>query len=165
MEQLIKQLGLFGYIRQYPVNPITMVGGVLLIGIVVLIINAAVRKRSADKFAGKTPGAAIMVLHVRELGNQDYAENIRIQTLNGSPAHWFFLKPGIVALYLTPGENRLQLYADWARQHGKTIKMFQSNQTTISVTAHADGHYALEYCISEDKFIFSPYQNERIFGQ
>lgn len=165
MWQLVEELGLLGYIKQYPVNPITIVGGVVVIGVIVLFINASVRRRKATYFVAEHPGAAIVALHRDREEDWDYAENISIQKLNGETAHWFFLKPGIAALYVPAGENNLELYAHWARQAGGVIKMFKTEVATIKVIAERKGCYSLEYFIPEDRFIFSEYKNEFLFGR
>lgn len=165
MWQLVEELGLLGYIRQYPVNPITIIGGVIVIGVIALFINAAVRRRKAEYFVAEHPGAAIVVLHRDRGGDWDYATNISVQKLNGENAHWFFLKPAVAALYLPAGENTLELYAHWAQQGGGVVKMFKTDVTAIKVTAERKGRYSLEYCISEGRFIFSEYKNEFLFGR
>lgn len=165
MWQMVEELGLLGYIKQYPVNPITIIGCVVVIGVIVLFINASVRRRKAEYFVAENPGAAIVVLHRDRDGDWDYAANISIQKLNGETAHWFFLKPGIAALYLPVGENTLELYAHWARQAGGVIKMFKTDVTAINVTVERKGRYSLEYFIPEDSFIFSEYKNEFLFGR
>jgi hypothetical protein len=154
---MIEEMGFFGYIQKYPVNPITIVGGLVIIGIFALSIHANVKKRTANQFLAKNPGSAVMTFHKKKIGNNDYADNIRIVKLNGEDPYWFFVKTAIPAIYLKQGENQIELYADWARGSGVSIKMFQSEVVLITVVAEAEGHYSLEYCIPANTYIFEPF--------
>lgn len=154
MNYWIRQLGFWGYMKQFPVNPITLVGSAVFIGIVVLFLNAALRKRGAGKFLMEHPGAAIMTFQKLTVGNPDYADNIRLEKLNNETPRWFFIKPAIPAIYLPVGESKLVLHADWARQGGGAIKKFKSKSVEITVCVESEGHYSLEYHIADDKFIF-----------
>jgi hypothetical protein len=156
MGQMIQELGLFGYIQKFPVNPITMVCGLIIIGIIVLVVNSVGKKRRANKYLLENPGSAIMIFHKKKIGNNDYADNIRIVKLNGENAQWFFVRPMIPALYLKPGENKIELFAEWARGGG-SIKMFKSNIISMIVSAKTEGSYSLEYYIPESKYIFEPF--------
>jgi hypothetical protein len=157
MGQMIQELGLFGYIQKFPVNPITMVCGAIVIGIIVLVINATGKKGKANKYLLENPGSAIMMFHKKNIGNNDYADNIRIVKLNDKIPQWFFIKPMVPAIYLKPGENKIELYADWARGGGVSIKMFKSEIVLITVSAKVEGSYSLEYYIPEKKFAFEPF--------
>jgi hypothetical protein len=165
MGLLIEELGFWGYMHQFPINPITIVAGAIIIGIIVLFINATIKKNRAHQFLAKNADAAIMTFHKKKTGNNDYADNLRILKINGEPAHWFFLKPAIPAVYLKPGENRIELYAEWARGGGVSIKMFKTDVVRMSVTVKKEGHYSLEYHIPEKKYIFEPFENEKLFGK
>jgi hypothetical protein len=154
----IDKLGFWGYMRQFPVNPITIVGCAVIAGVIVLFISASAKKRKASQFLLKNPGAAVMTFHKKQTGNPSYADNIRITKLNGETAPWFFIRPMIPALYLKPGENHIELHSDWARGGGVAIKMFKSDPVVLTVTAEQKGHYSLEYAIAENKYIFEPFR-------
>ena|GEM_PF-2736768 len=160
----LKELGFLGYMQKYPVNPISMIGSVVVLGILVLIINSRVRRNRAQTFADKNLGAATVTLHKKQTANYDYADNIQVLKINGEKAKWFFIKPAIPAIYFKSGKNTVDLQADWARNENGAIKMYKSDIVTIDLHASADGHYSLEYYIPEDKFIFGKYENDRIFG-
>lgn len=162
MKYWIDQLGFWGYMRQFPINPITIITFAVLIGLVVLFINAAVRRRKANAFLSQNLGAAVMTFHKKQVGNADYADNIRIVTLNGQQAPWFFLQPAVPALYLQAGENTLEVYAEWARG-GTSIRMYSSHMVALQVNAQLEGHYSLEYYIPENRYIFAPYDNPKLF--
>jgi hypothetical protein len=98
-----------------------------------------------------------MMFHKKKIGNNDYADNIRLVKLNGENPQWFFIKPMVPAIYLKPGENKIELYADWARGGGASIKMSKSEIVLITVSAKAEGSYSLEYYIPEKKFVFEPF--------
>lgn len=163
MNYWIEKLGFWGYMQRFPINPITIVAFVVLIGIGVMVLNASIKRRKANEYAARNIGAAVMTFHKREVGNRDYADNIRIMTINGEPAHWFFLKPAVPALYLKPGVNRLGLYSEWARG-SKSVSMHKSHYVTIEVEAQTEGHYSLEYFIPENRYIFEAYDNPKLFG-
>jgi hypothetical protein len=165
MGSLIEELGFLGYIQRFPVNPITLVAGAIIIGIIVLFVNAAIKKNEANQFLLENIEAAIMTFHKKKIGNNDYADNIRIIKINDEPAHWFFLKPAIPAVYLESGENRIEVYAEWARGGGSSIKMFKTDVVEMIVTVKMEGHYSLEYYIPENKYIFEPFENEKLFGK
>ena len=164
MGQMIEQLGFWKYMATYPLNPISMVGVVVLIGILVLFINrlvaklpfcglkmwglahfagryiqfryksnAKARKRGVMQALEEHPDAALVTFHKKRVGDMDYADNLRIVSVNGERARWFFWRPMCPAMYVEPGENRVELYAEWARRK-----------------------YALEYCISEARFMCAP---------
>ena len=164
MEEFIKELGFWGYMQQYPINPITIVTIVIIIGIIVLFINGTIKRRKATQFLAQNAGAAIMTFHKKQIGSNDYADNIRIVRINNEPTSWFFLKPAIPAVYLKPGENHIELYAEWARG-GMVIRMSKTDVKTIIVTAETEGRYSLEYYIPEDNYRFETYENERLFGK
>jgi hypothetical protein len=165
MESLIEEFGFLGYIQRFPVNPITLVAGAIIIGIIVLFINAAIKKNKANQFLVENIGAVIMTFHKKKIGNNNYADNIRIIKINNESAHWFFLRPAIPAVYLKPGENRIEVYAEWARGGGSSIKMFKTDVVEMVVTVKTERHYSLEYYIPENKYIFEPFENERLFGK
>ena len=153
MSYWIERLGFWGYMRQFPLNPITIVGGVIVIGILVLFINAYIRKSRAENAVGDNRKTAVMTFHKIKVGNNDYGDNIRIMECNGEKARWFFLRPAVPAIYLNPGSNVLELYTEWARgsQH---IKGHKSEVTQIVVKADGSGQYSLEYNIPENCYIF-----------
>jgi hypothetical protein len=165
MSYWIEELGFWGYMQRFPVNPITIVVGAIIIGIIVLFINASVKKRKANQFLTENIGSAIMTFHKKQIGNNDYANNIRIIKINNEPVHWFFLKPAIPAVYLKPGENCIELYADWARGGGSAVKMFKTDVTKTAVTVRPEGRYSLEYYIPENKYIFEPFENDGLLGK
>ena len=156
--ELIKELGLWGYLQAHPINPITIIVGMIVIGIIVLFVNSSVKKRKAKQFLLENPGAALMTLHKKRNRNTDYADNIRIITLNGKKSHWFFVRPTIPAIYLKPGENEIILYSEWARG-GTHIKMYKSGVISMKVSVITDGHYSLEYYIPENKYIFEQFSS------
>lgn len=160
----IDQLGFWGYMKKFPINPITIIGIVIIIGILVLIINASVRKSKADQYLTKYMGAAVMTFYKKNVGNTDYADTIRIAKLNDETAQWFFLKPGIPAIYLKPGENKLEVHSEWARG-GRVIKMYKTEIVTLQVYAEQEGCYSLEYYIPDSRYIFEPYNNPKLFGK
>ena len=153
----IQQLGLWSYIQKYPVNPVTIVVVVFLIGVLLIFMIAAGRRRRAGQYMMRTPGAALLTFHKKNFGNTDYADNIRIVKLNGETAHWFFVRPMIPAIYLKPGENKLELHADWARSGFPAVKMHKSESVLLTVTAKADAQYSLEYYIPESRYIVEPF--------
>jgi hypothetical protein len=155
--RMIGELGFFGYIQTYPVNPITLLGGLAVIGIAVLVMNAKAKRSGANRFLAENPGAALVTLHKKKIGNNDYADNIRVVTLNGQKPRWFFIKPAVPALYIKPGENRIELYADWAKGGGAAVKMYKSEPVLMTLAAETGGRYSLEYYIPEHTYIFEPF--------
>jgi Urocanate hydratase len=153
MKQLISQYGFLGYMQKFPFNPVTIFAVVVLIGAAILFMNVYVRRRAAEKFAVQNPGAALLTLHKRKIGNSDFGDNIRTSALNDEPVHWFFVKPAIPAIYLRPGENRLDVYAEWTRKIGGEIKKYKSKVQTVNIHASIEGSYSLEYYIPENRFI------------
>jgi hypothetical protein len=99
-----------------------------------------------------------MIFSKLKVGDNDYADNIRIATLNGEPATWFFARPAMPALYLKPGENKLRLHAEWARGAGPAIKTYHSDEVTLTVKADPDGQYVLKYYIPEARYDFRPFR-------
>jgi hypothetical protein len=155
--QFIQELGLSGYLEKYPVNPISIVGLMVIIGILVLSINACAKMGKPSKYQVINPNAAIMTFHKKEIGNNDYADNIRIVKLNGKIPRWFFIKPSIPAIFLKLGKNDIELYAEWAIR-GSGRKMFKSDVISMSITAEEKGRYSLEYHIPEERYIFEPFE-------
>jgi len=155
MNYWISQLGFWGYMRRFPLNPITMVGGVVVIGIIVLVLNAIVRRRKAEQFVVENAGAVLMTFNKKRIGDTDYADNLRITKLNGETARWFFVKPMVPALYLKDGKNCLELHAEWARGGGVAVKRYRSDVEELQVEVQAGNSYSLEYNIPEAHFIFS----------
>ncbi len=164
MSYWIDELGFWGYMQRFPINPITIIGFFVIAGIVVLIVNAKVRKAGAQKFLAQNAGAAIMVFNKQKIGNYDYADNIRITKLNGKKAPWFFIKPAIPALYLKSGDNTIEVFSEWA-QGGSTIKMFKSSPVSLSLHVETESTYSLEYYIPENRYIFEKYENPQIFSK
>jgi hypothetical protein len=157
MGQLIDELGLLGYLLKYPVNPISIIATVVLIGIIVLIVNHKVLKSKATRYLVEYPGSAIVTLFKRKQGNDDYGDHLTPIKLNGERAHWFFVKPMAGAIYMRPGHNQIEIYTQWARGTGASTKFYSSPVTTLSLEVTYGGHYSLEYYIPEDRYIFEPF--------
>ncbi|MDR2914289.1 MAG: hypothetical protein LBV74_05600 [Tannerella sp.] len=152
MMELIEELGLLGYLQKYPVNPITIVGCMIIIGIVVLIINAKIKKKNAEK--QKPAGAATVILQKRNVQNNTYAENVRVHSINGKPAPWFFYKLA-AAVYFLPGQNTVEIYAEWARREAGKVKMYRTEPVRLTMTVSADKIYALHYHIDSQEYLLT----------
>ncbi|MFV0466886.1 MAG: hypothetical protein ACK5ML_12615 [Lachnospiraceae bacterium] len=145
-------------------HPALSIGLVIIFMIGVYTINMKIRKQKANQFLDQHAGAATMTFFKKKVGDANYADTIRIVMLNGEKAQWFFLRPAIPAIFLKNGENKIELYAEWARGT-KISDIKRSGHITLIVQARSEGHYSMEYYIPENRFIFEPYENERIFGK
>jgi len=152
IEQM-QQMGVWEFLRRYPVNPITVVAGAVLLGILVLVVVYGARRRKARQYRFETADAALMLYPPQGAG---WGANIKIARLNGETAHWFFAKPAVPALYLRPGENRLELHAEWASGSAPFVKMHRSDQVTLTLDVRPEGRYLLLYSVEEARYIFEP---------
>lgn len=147
---LIREIGSFEWIRRYPVNPVTMVAAVVLIGIIVLVINSKKRKRIAD--AARPQDASIVILKSIDPSAGGLAENVRVVSANGEKAPWFFFRT-FPAIYLSPGENRLELYAEWA-SGGRIAKFYKTDLQGLTLQIEPSKVYVLEYDIEQGIYLF-----------
>ncbi len=148
MWDLIKEIGFINYMRTYPLNPISLILSVVVIGTIVLTVNAKVKKKRAKLYLKENPNATILVFGKQHVGHTDYGDNIRIVNLNEQKAHWFFYKPQVPAIYINEGTNTIELYTEWARKSGPVIKQYKSPVTSIKIDIEQDKIYYLSYCIS-----------------
>ncbi len=151
--ELIRQLGFGGWLRTYPVNPVTMIAGVVVLGIIVVIVNAKVRKRRAldNKPAHD---AATVVVQRRNAINSKWADNVSVDSVNGGKAHWFFHK-AVQAVYLAPGENEVVVHAKWAERRQGKIVFLNTPAVTLKIDVSADGIYALHYHFGRQKYLLT----------
>jgi hypothetical protein len=153
--KLIRELGLEGWLREYPINPVTIIAGVVVLGIIVLIVNAKVRKRRALDNK-PSADAAVVILQMRNsLQNLTWADNVRVEAVNGGPAHWFFHK-AVAAIWLRAGENTLTLHAEWARRKSAYgFKTFKTPSVRLVIDVSAEEVYALHYHIERERYILT----------
>lgn len=153
MWDLIKEKGFINYMQEYPINPISIVMVLLIIGIIVLVVNAKVRRSKAERFRQAHPDAALVIFGKQKIGNYDYADNIRIITVNNETVEWFFYKPNVPAMYVQAGHNEVVLYAEWARKKGSRITTYKSDKHTMQIDVRVNQIYTLEYYIPEGKYV------------
>lgn len=144
--ELIKKMGFVEWINKYPINPITMVAIVIIIGIIVLILNAKIRKKNAQKH--KVQGSSIIILKKQNFANIDFAEQIRVQKINGEKANWFFYKTR-PAIYIIPGQNEVIAYAFWAKSIQKLIS---TKPKKLYLQIEENKVYSLYYMIQTEQY-------------
>jgi hypothetical protein len=154
MWQTFQELGLKAYLLKFPVNPITIIGTTVILGIIVLIINSKVRRGQSERYLRANPGSALVILAKKAAANEFFGDNIRPVRLNGEKAYWFFVKPLVAAIYLKPGHNVLELYTQWATGGGLNIRIRKSKITALELMAQPGRQYCLAYYIPEDRYIF-----------
>lgn len=145
--ELIRKMGFGNWIKTYPVNPFTIVLTVLIIGFIVLAVNAKTKKKNAERT--KVEGAALLILKKQNSFNNNFAEQIRVMDINGERAEWFFYKTR-PALYLKPGKNELIVYAEWAQSIRKIIK---TAPRKIVINVDYDSIYTIYYKIETDEYL------------
>lgn len=67
MEYLIEQIkqeGFWSFIEKHPINPITIVASLIIIGVIILIVNAKVKKRRASQYLARNPDSAVISMTV-----------------------------------------------------------------------------------------------------
>lgn len=145
--ELIRKMGFGNWIKTYPVNPITIVLTVVIIGFIVLIVNANTKKKNAER--NKVEGAALLILKKQNSFNNNFAEQIRVVEINGEKAQWFFYKTR-PAVYLKPGKNELIVYAEWAQSIKRIIK---TAPRKIELSVDYDSVYTIYYKIEIDQYL------------
>ncbi len=145
--ELIREMGFMEWLRCYPVNPITMVMTVLIFGMLVLLLNAKIRKKNAEK--NKPEGAAILVLKKQNSFNDNFAEQVRVLKVNGRQGQWFFYKAR-PAIYLPPGDNEIVVYAEWAQS---VQKLFKTESKKLQLKVKQDTVYTLYYVIQTAQYL------------
>ncbi|MDR1298617.1 MAG: hypothetical protein LBO05_14945 [Deltaproteobacteria bacterium] len=162
MWEMISLMGPRAYFEQYPLNPISIVGAAVIIGIIVLIVNSKVRKSASRRYLLDHPGSATVVLAKVKTGGEGryYGDNIRPLRLNGEKAHWFFIRPMTGAIFLKPGRNSLVVRAQWTQGGGFDIKIVKSPPVTLDLVADVSARYSLEYLIPEERYIFTKLPQE-----
>ncbi len=150
--ELINQMGLVDWIKTYPINPFTIFGAIILLGLIIIILVRTIRRRKSE--FRKPKGASILVLSKRNSFNKELADEIKVFELNGEKAHWFFYSSGI-AVYLKPGENKLKVCAKWASLSGKSLNTNQTQETEITITVEANKIYSINYDKTSMKYIIS----------
>jgi hypothetical protein len=149
----ISEMGFFDYMAKYPINPISIILATIVIGVVVFALVSRSKKRKADAQLAQNPAAATMIFRTTNMVLDDAsADNISVLKLNGEEAHWFFAKPTVPAVYLTPGSNTLELYAHWARNKG--FKQYKTEPVVLTLTAEPGCRYTLEYHIASQRYLF-----------
>ncbi|RRD40899.1 hypothetical protein EII29_00150 [Leptotrichia sp. OH3620_COT-345] len=144
---LIRKMGFSNWIGTYPVNPLTIVTTVLIIGFIVLIVNAKVKKNNAKR--NKVEGAALVILKKQNSFNNDFAEQVRVMEVNGKKADCFFYKTR-PAIYLDPGKNELIVYAEWAQS---IQKFFKTKPEKINLNLNYNTVYTLYYIIETQQYL------------
>ncbi len=150
--ELIKELGFTEWISRYPVNPLSLVVFILLAGIAVLIINAKIKKAAAEK--NKPDGAALVLLKPRINSNKNLAENVRVISINGKKAAWFFFQT-IPAVYLPPGNTCIEVYAEWAQKGGGLVKICKTESKTLELTIKPEVRYSLYYELDSSRYVLT----------
>lgn len=145
--KLIGEIGFGNWINTYPINPLTILATVLIIGFTILIVNAKIKKENAER--NKVEGAALVILKKQNSFNNDFAEQIRIVEVNGEKADWFFHKTR-PAIYLKPGKNELIVYAEWAQS---IQKFFKTVPEKLHLDLNYDTIYTLYYIIEIQKYL------------
>lgn len=148
------------YMALHPINPVSMVVGVVIVGIVVLFINAKIRKRKAGYFLVDNPDASILILGKLRVGDVNYADSIQVVSVNNQKVNWFFYRPMIPAIYIKPGHNEIVLYAKWARSKGGRIANYKSEIITLPIDIKVNERYSLEFHIPENKCEFKIYEGK-----
>ena len=148
---MIKAMGFWEWLSRYPINPVTMVAAALVVGLVVLFANSRIRRRNAERH--KPAGASILVIQKRNGSNGNFAENVRVSAINGEKSCWFFHKAA-AAVYLGPGENVLEVYAQWARG-GRTVTLYRTNPVVLTLTVASDKIYALHYDVRSSCYLLT----------
>jgi hypothetical protein len=155
MPELMQQMGLIAYMQQYPLNPISLIGGIVILGIIILFIAYKLKKGQSEKYLLAYPGSALVSFEKLHPNDGAYGDNIRPLELNGQPAHWFFVKPNIGGMYLKPGRNLVVVYAQWADLRALVKPIRSSLPKTLELIVDPSGLYSLEYYIPEDRYIFN----------
>ncbi len=150
--ELINKMGFMEWIKAYPLNPFTIFGTIILLGLVIIIVVRTIRRRKSE--IRKPKGAATLVLSKRNSFNKDLADEIKVFEINDEKAHWFFYSSGI-AVYLEPGENKLKVCAKWASLSGNSVKTTQTNEQELIITAEADKIYSINYDKQAMRYILS----------
>lgn len=156
--KLIREIGFLEWIQRYPINPVTIVGAVIIIGFVILIINSKIKKRIAESM--RPENASIILLKSIDPSAGGLADNVRVVSANGEDAPWFFFKT-LPAIYLRPGENRLELYAEWARG-GRIAKFFKTDLQGLTLHIEPNKVYVLEYDIEQGIYLFSEAEHLKV---
>ena len=139
---------------------------VLLIAIAIALIIATpiilLRKKRAKDFKESNTTAIIMTTSKKKIGNDDWAAELKIFSINGEKPTIFTIRVVIFACYLLPGKNTIKVRGNWARGRHK-MSFGESEVQEITVDAEPGKNYSLEYRISTKEFIFEEYDNPRLF--
>lgn len=145
--ELIKKIGFLPWIKTYPINPLTLVAFTVMFGIIVLIINAKVRRRNAER--NWTEGDALVILKKQNMSFLPLAEQVQVSDVDGDFVNWFFYKMR-PAIYLSPGKRDLTVYAEWS----KSIHThYKTDPRMIQVSIKPDGIYSLYYLIETGEYL------------
>lgn len=155
MNDWIKELGFWEYLKRFPLNPISLICGVVALGALALALKAALRKLRARVFLARYPDAAILTFGKTQGANSRYAENIRILSRNGEAPRMFFARPAVPAIYLSPGNNVLRLSAWWVRKEGGALRKYKSPVLSMGVVVKPKGMYRLAYHIPTDAYMLT----------
>ena len=139
------------------------IAGVLFsIGCVCFIIEMQRRKLKRMKEANMN--SSIVMLHKRHAGNMDYASFNQIHRIDGMRTETFLYRVGIPAVYLSPGEHVIEVESSWTRHiRGQRMKNYKAGPKSIHVEVKAGQYWSLEYCISENRFVFEKCDPQHVF--
>lgn len=145
--ELIKELGFGKWISLYPINPVTIVVFAALIGILIIFLNARLRKSHSEN--NKVEGSSILFLNKKNPFNEKLATQIEVKEINGKKAVWF-RHQSRPAIYLVPGDNTLTLYATWASSIRRSVK---TETKTLTVRAKPNNVYTMYYLINSNQYL------------
>lgn len=136
----------------------------ILFAIIVPIVIFEVQRRKIKELRLSNRHSAIVVLMKRHAGDPDYAGTNKIIRVDGLKTEEFLYCVGVPAVYLSPGEHDVEVESRWVRRNARSrSKEYHAGPRHMYVEVKRGEFWSLEYRISDDKFLFTKCDEEKLF--